>query len=96
MKDQVEIETLMQEIGARAKAAAAELAFASAEAKTAALMKAAEAIRGASARWSSNRPIRAAASASGRARRASQPRISDACTRRAVGVRWVAARRRSA
>ena len=45
MKDQVEIETLMQEIGARAKAAAAELAFASAEAKTAALMKAAEAIR---------------------------------------------------
>ena len=45
MKDQVEIEALMQDIGRRAKAAAAELAFAPAEAKTAALKAAAAAIR---------------------------------------------------
>ena len=45
MKDQVEIQGLMQDIGKRAKAAAAELAFAPAEQKTKALLEAAAAIR---------------------------------------------------
>jgi len=44
MKDLTDIPTLMQDIGARAKAAARELAFASAERKHAALIGAAEAV----------------------------------------------------
>ena len=44
MKDNVDIHELMQDLGARAKAAAAELAFASAERKHAALIGAAEAV----------------------------------------------------
>ncbi|MCE0506508.1 glutamate-5-semialdehyde dehydrogenase [Roseivivax sp. GX 12232] len=44
MKDQGEIETLMEEIGARARDAAAELAFAAPEAKTRALEAAADEI----------------------------------------------------
>ena len=44
MKDQADIHALMQDIGKRAKAAAAELAFASAERKRAALVAAADAI----------------------------------------------------
>ena len=44
MKDQADIHALMQDIGKRAKAAAAELAFASAQRKRAALVAAADAI----------------------------------------------------
>ncbi|GKY87924.1 glutamate-5-semialdehyde dehydrogenase [Sinisalibacter aestuarii] len=44
MKDQADIHALMQDIGKRAKAAAAELAFAPGAAKEAALMAAAEAV----------------------------------------------------
>ena len=44
MKDDIDVKTVMADLGARAKAAAATLASASAEAKTAALMAAADAI----------------------------------------------------
>ena len=44
MKDATDIQTMMADIGQRARAAAADLAFASADAKHTALEKAAEAV----------------------------------------------------